>query len=222
MFNIIREIMKINYKVAVIGGTGKSGKYVVQQLLNKGLQIKVLVRNPQNFTVHSPLVEVVLGNVSSYDTVLELLKDCNALISTLGTGIPPSKSTIFSTATNNIISAMQILQLKKYVVVTGLNVNTIFDKKSPKTKFSTDWMYTNFPEATADRQKEYELLQQSNLDWTLVRLPLIELTEEEREVDISLIDCIGEKISATNLALFLIQQLEDDTYVGEAPFIYNL
>ncbi len=214
--------MKINYKVAVIGGTGKSGKYVVQQLLNKGLQIKVLVRNPQNFTVDSSLVEVVHGNVSNYNTVLKLLSGCNAVISTLGAGVPPSKPTIFSTATNNIVTAMHALQIKKYVAVTGLNVDTNFDKKSPKTKFSTDWMYANFPKSTADRQKEYELLQQSKLDWTLVRLPLIELTEEENEVEISMTDCVGEKISATNLALFLIQQLEDATYIGEAPFIYNL
>ena len=33
-------------KIAVIGGTGKAGKYLVKQLVNQGFKIKVLLRNP--------------------------------------------------------------------------------------------------------------------------------------------------------------------------------
>ena len=82
----------------------------------------------------------------------------------------------------------------------GINVNTPFDKKSPKTQFATDWMYTNYPNSAANKQKEYDLLLASNIDWILVRLPLIEQTDEISEVQISLED----KISVTKLANFLI------------------
>jgi len=69
----------------------------------------------------------------------------------------------------------------------GININTPFDKKSPKTQFATDWMYTNNPNSTANKQKEYDLLLASNIDWTLVRLPLIEQTDEISEVQIRLL-----------------------------------
>ncbi len=65
-------------------------------------------------------------------------------------------------------------------------------------------MYTNYPNSTANKQKEYDLLLASNIDWTLVRLPLIEQTDKISEVQISLEDCVGYKVSATNLVNFLI------------------
>jgi hypothetical protein len=82
-------------------------------------------------------------------------------------------------------------------------------------------MKTNYPLTTTDKQLEYNVLVNSDLDWTLVRLPLIEQTEEKRGVLVSLEDCLGDKISATDLAIFLIEQLTDRTYVRQAPFLSN-
>ena len=65
-------------------------------------------------------------------------------------------------------------------------------------------MHTNYPNSAANKQKEYDLLLASNIDWILVRLPLIEQTDEISEVQISLEDCLEDKISATKLANFLI------------------
>jgi hypothetical protein len=82
-------------------------------------------------------------------------------------------------------------------------------------------MYKNYPLTTADKQLEYNLLAESNIRWTLVRLPMIELTDQRSPVDVNLEDCTGDKISATDLACFLCGQLSDDNYVRRAPFISN-
>lgn len=214
--------MKSNIKIAVIGGTGKSGKYLIKQLLNKGFHLKALVRNPENFTVDTPLVEVIEGDAADYKTVLKLLEGCNAIISALGLGIPPSEKNIFSTATNNILRAMEHYGLKRYIVITGLNVDTPFDNKSPKTRFATDWMYTNYPLITEDKQLEYSILSKNSMDWTLVRLPMIDQTDTEHEIQVNMEDCPGDAISSTSLALFLIHQLTDDSYIRKSPFIANV
>jgi hypothetical protein len=65
-------------------------------------------------------------------------------------------------------------------------------------------------------------LTESNIDYTLVRLPLIELTDKKSELKVSLEDCPGEKISATDLADFLIDQLSETQYIRKAPFIANV
>jgi len=103
-----------------------------------------------------------------------------------------------------------------------LNVDTAWDKKSLKTKFSTDWMYENFPKSTQDRQDEYDLLVKSKLDWTLVRLPMIVLTNNRKETKTSLEDCLGENISATDLANFLICQIDGKSFIKKAPFLANV
>lgn len=214
--------MKSNIKIAIIGGTGKSGKYLIKQLISKGFQLKALIRNPENFTINSPLVEVIKGDIGDYNTVLKLLKGCDAIISTLGLGIPASEKNIFSTATNNILRAMEYYDINRYIVITGLNVDAPFDNKSPKTKFATDWMYTNYPLTTKDKQLEYSILAESTIDWTLVRLPMIEQTDVNCEVQISLEDCPGDSISSTALAVFLINQLSDNRYIRKSPFIANV
>ncbi|MBC9798258.1 NAD(P)-dependent oxidoreductase [Sinomicrobium weinanense] len=214
--------MHKNIKIAVIGGTGKSGKYLTRQLTDQGFPIKLLLRNPKNLIINHPNVEIVEGNVANYADVLRLIMDCKAVISTLGLGVPPSEPTIFSQATANVIKAMNVLNVHRYIVITGLSVDTPLDNKGPKTAYGTVWMKKTFPVSTTDKQREYEILTASSVDWTLVRLPLIVQTEESCKVDMSLKDCPGDKISATDLATFLIGQLDSKSFIRKAPFIANI
>ncbi|RDC66220.1 NAD(P)-dependent oxidoreductase [Adhaeribacter pallidiroseus] len=213
--------MKANLKIAVLGGTGKAGQYLVHQLLAKSIPFKILVRNPEKFKKIDPLIQVVYGNAQDYTSISALLEGCQAVISTLGLGQPASKPTLFSQATTHILQAMQAHAISRYIAITGLNVNTPSDKKSPKTQAATGWMYTHYPISTQDKQTEYEILAASKTDWTLVRLPLIEQTDERRKIQVSLEDCPDDKISATDLACFLIEQLDSDEFVKQAPFIAN-
>jgi putative NADH-flavin reductase len=213
--------MKNKKKVAVIGGTGKSGKYLVQQLLNKEYSLRLLLRNPARFTVPNSPAEVIVGDAKDYYAIRTLLNECDAVISALGMGVPPDEPTKFSQATTNIIKAMQECNVRRYIVIAGLNVDTPDDKKSRFTADATEWMKKSFPISTADKQKEYHILSESSVAWTLVRLPLIKQTDLNSEITVSLHDCPGNEISATALANFLIGQLDDDRFIKKAPFIAN-
>ena len=207
-------------KIAVIGGTGKSGRYLVKQLIRQGSHFKILMRNPENRQINYPNAEVVKGDARNYNAVYSLISNCQAIISTLGQ--PKGETPIFSQATKNVIRAMIELDVKRYILTTGLNVDTPFDTKSAKTNSATEWMKTNYPETTADKQKEYDILSESNVNWTLVRLPLIEQTDERNEIAVSIEDCPGDKISAGDLAQFLIEQLSDKTFIKKSPFIASV
>jgi putative NADH-flavin reductase len=214
--------MKPTQKIAVIGGTGKSGKYLVEQLLNQGFSCKILVRNPDRLRIQHPLLGIIIGDVKDYRAVCSLVEGCDAVISTLGLGIPPDEPTLFSLATRHILRAMHACGVDRYIVTTGLHVDTPLDKKGAKSKAATDWMYANYPVSTADRQTEYSILAASNSNWTLVRLPLIKQTHETYGISVSLQDCPGDKISAADLAHFLTGQIADNTFSKQAPFIANV
>jgi hypothetical protein len=83
-------------------------------------------------------------------------------------------------------------------------------------------MKANFPEIHADRQKSYALLEQSLLDWTLVRIPFIEFQEACGEIAVNLEDCPSGKINAESLAVFLVDQLLDESYYRKAPFVASV
>ncbi len=209
-------------KVALIGGTGKAGRYLLRELISEGYSIHLLLRNKERFQIkHSAIDKIVVGDVSQRECIESLIGGCKAVISTLGLGVPPSSPTIFSLATRNIISAMNQAAISRYILITGLNVDTPADKKGPATKSATEWMYANYPKSTSDRQLEYELLSESNLDWTMVRLPLIEETEIKSKIKVSITDCPGERISSASLAAFLTEQLNSTAYVRRSPFIAN-
>jgi putative NADH-flavin reductase len=206
-------------KIAVIGGTGKAGKYLVNRLIENDFKIKVLVRNPDKFTITDPLVEKVVGDVRNYESVYSLIRDCGSVISTLGQA--RGENPVFSQATTNIVKAMNALNVKRYIVITGLTIDAIHDKKCFRTKLLSKIMRICYPAVIADKQKEYDILTDSNIDWTLIRLPLIKQTEVSGNIRISLTDCPGKEISPTDLANFMISQLSDNRFIRKSPFIAN-
>ncbi|WP_449399512.1 NAD(P)H-binding protein [Chryseobacterium wanjuense] len=59
-------------------------EYLVQHLLDKNYSIKLLLRNPDNFTLQNPLIEVVKGDARNIESIKDLVYDCDVVISTLG------------------------------------------------------------------------------------------------------------------------------------------
>ncbi|GGB02145.1 NAD(P)-dependent oxidoreductase [Puia dinghuensis] len=210
--------MLSNTTIAVIGGTGKSGKFVVRELIRQNIPFRILLRNAASCNL--PVGQIIQGDVRNPEAVLKVAEGCTAIISTLGQ--PKGEPSIFSQATRNVLTAMQAINIKRYILTTGLNVDTPVDKKGPVTQAGTNWMREHYPETTADKQLEYELLAGSAVDWTLVRLPLIGLTENSEAIATSLEDCPGTGIHAADLARFLVSQVLDKNYIRQAPFLANL
>jgi putative NADH-flavin reductase len=206
-------------KIAVIGGTGKSGQHLSRELIRQEIPFRILLRNPQGFEINSPLATVVQGDARELDAIRRLLQGCDAVISMLGQ--PAGEPPIFSQATRNILAAIQLCSNRRYIVTTGLNVDATADHKSDRVKAATGWMKTHYPQTTADKQVEYEVLSKSGIDWTMIRLPMIQQSDDEGPLAVNLTDCPGEQISAGRLARFVINLLHNGQYMQQAPFIAN-
>lgn len=209
--------MKNISKVAVLGGGGRTGKYLVNQLLEQGFSVKLLVRNPDNFTIQNQKIEIIKGDAVNEEIVYSLIKDCQAVISTIGQR--PGEPMVASQATKNVLKAMNEYGIQRYILLAGLNIDTPFDKKSEKTIMATDWMKTNFPEIQKDRQLAYKLLVESTADWTQVRVPLIIFSDESSKTAISLEDCLGDNITASDISKFIIEEMIEPKYNKQSPFI---
>lgn len=212
--------MNNHIKVALIGATGKAGSYLLKTLLNQGYTVKALIRNPSSYNYLHPNLEIVRGDIKDLETANELIKNCGVVISALGQA--KDEPLIASVAAQNIIKAMNKQQIKRYIFLTGLNIDVPGDKKSMKTVQASTWMKETFPVFVADKEKAFEIVKMSGLDWTMVRLPWIEQTEEVRNLTVSLEDSPGEKISTTDLAHFLIDQILETDFIGKAPFVASL
>lgn len=209
--------MKNIKKVAVLGGGGRTGAYVVNQLLKEGYSIKLLLRNPENFTIQNPQIQIIEGDARDPEAIKVLLKDCHAVISTIGQR--KDEPLVASLATKNILQVMNDYAIERYLLLAGLNIDTPFDKKSNKTEMATQWMKTNFPVIQEDRQKAYDFLVDSTVNWTQVRVPFIEFTALSTSVLVNIEDCPGDKISATDIAVFMVREMTKANFSRQSPFI---
>lgn len=207
-------------KIAVLGGGGRTGKYLVNQLIDKGFQLKVLLRHPEEFQIQSQQIEIVKGDATHPESIRQLVEGCEAIISVVGQR--PGEPLVACRATQNLLDAMNEFGVKRLISLAGLNVDTLSDRKGKETLMATEWMKANYPEIHADRQKSYALLEKSSLDWTLVRVPFIEFQEASGELAVNPEDCPSGKINAGSLAVFLVDQLFDEKYHQEAPFVASM
>ena len=209
--------MKNIKKVAVLGGGGRTGNYLVNQLLKEGFSIKLLLRNPESFSIQNNQIEIIKGDALDLESIQSLLKDSDAVLSTIGQR--KDEPLVASVATKNILQVMKDLGIQRYLLLAGLNIDTPFDKKSEKTEKATDWMKANFPIIQQDRQKAYNFLIESNVNWTQVRVPFIEFADLSSEIVVNLEDCLGDKISAIDIAQFMIREMTESKFSQQSPFI---
>lgn len=79
-------------KVLVLGATGATGRLVVQQLLSRKTETKIIVRDIEKVSkdlLNNKLLECIVGNISEFEFSknLDLINDCDAVISCLGHNI---------------------------------------------------------------------------------------------------------------------------------------
>jgi putative NADH-flavin reductase len=212
--------MKHSIKIAMLGSRGKAGKYILGQLLDEGYPVTALIRDPESYNFSHPLLTIVKGDIRDPQTAPILLAGCDVVISAIGQ--PNSEPLISSLAADHILKAMNELSIRRYIFLAGITIDVPGDNKSLRILEATKWMKDTFPLVVADKQKAYDMVNESGLDWTMIRLPFIEQTETRFGYAVNPGDCPGERISTMDLADFVITQISDQRYSGKAPFVSSL
>lgn len=208
------------YKIAIIGGTGKVGRYIANKALENGYQVRMLVRNPERLTYRDDRIEVVEGDVQNIENIRTLLKGCQTVINTFGQ--PIKEIPIYSGVNENLLEVMNDLQIDRYIGVTGGSLNINGDKKSVLNRVGARMFEIFFSKMMEDKKKEWNILFNNKLiEWTLIRLPFVVDGSEIGYVKENLTDMPGTKITNRDIATFIINQIENHQYVHKAPFISN-
>jgi len=212
--------MDVYKKIAIIGGTGKAGRYIASKALEKGYHVRMLVRNPEKLVTRDSRIEVIEGNVQNIEDLQKLLKDCQIVIITFGQ--PMKEKQIYSKLTENILGVMSDLHMDRYIGVTGGSLTIAGDTKSIVNRMGAKIFEIIYSKMMVDKKKEWHLLSNNQvIKWTLIRLPFIVEGDEVGFIKENLGDMPGIKITNRDIATFIINQIENQTYVQKAPFISN-
>ncbi|MDD0817471.1 NADH-flavin reductase [Bacillus sp. MB353a] len=211
--------MESTNKIAILGANGKAGKILVNEALEKGYQVKILTRNSTNTEKINENIETIIGDARNFSTIQDLLQGCSAVINAVGQ--PKNESYIFSTVTKHILEAMKESKIKRYIVISGGSLNVTGDQKGIVNKIGATLFKLFLPKMMQDKYKELQIIQNSEVDWTIVRLPFVIEGNGIGSIKESLVDMPGIKIQNGDIAPFVIKQINSDKYVGKCPFISN-
>ncbi|MCX7987350.1 MAG: NAD(P)H-binding protein [Bacteroidales bacterium] len=208
-------------KVALFGATGRTGKVLLEQLLHKYISVQALVRNPRRIEMTHPLLNVVEGDARNFESVFNTVQGTEAVISVIGY-VRGSEAGFQSVALNNMIRSMEEFGIKRIIVLTGSGVSVEGDTPSWENDLLTLLIKTLAPARYYDGVNQLKLLENSTLDWTLVRAPLLtngKLTTNYR-VGNQRIGFLSH-ISRADVAHFITKVLFENSYIRQAPLVSN-
>lgn len=105
-------------KIIVFGATGRTGRKIVKQALERNYHVTGFARNPYNIHFQHPLLEIFMGDVLDAEKVKEAMQGHDVVLSALG--IPDSQQRF--QAYQNIISAMNAYEMKRIIAIGGMGV----------------------------------------------------------------------------------------------------
>lgn len=158
-------------QVTVFGASGKVGRLVVEELLSRQHSVVVFVHNHAPFTASNRL-KIFKGDIYDAQQVTDALAGSNAVISALGSWGTPTKD-VQASAMTNIIPAMQAQGIRRIISLTGHDARAEGDVIDLPHKFSHTMLGLIAGKVLRDGEKHIHLLQQSDLDWTVLRSPVM-------------------------------------------------
>ena len=206
-------------KIVIFGAAGATGRIVVEQALEQGHEVTAYDRNLAPLAVRHANLRLIQGDIFDPAQVEAAIAGQEVVISVLGvrSGVTIP---VCSEGTRNIIAAMQKLGVKRFISQSAFAVAAL-DGEWREVPY-LPLLLPFFPKVKAmfaDKVLQEKEILNSELDWIIVRPA--KLTDGPRTGEYKVHDPLvigpGAKISRADVAEFLLEQVNDDTFLHKIP-----
>lgn len=164
--------------------------------------------------------KLVIGDARDEKALRQALKGRDAVISALGTPASPFREvTLLSTATRSLVAEMKAENVSRLIAITGIGAGDSLGHGG----FAFEKLI--YPlllrKVYADKNRQEAIIRDSKLDWTIVR-PSVLNNKPGRDTIRALTDLSdfhGGTISRQDVAKFVLDQVNDDTWKHRSPLI---
>ncbi|SOC41600.1 NAD(P)-dependent oxidoreductase [Salinicoccus kekensis] len=196
--------------ILILGATGRTGSHILKSALDDGHQVTALVRDADKIQVESSKLTVMEGNALDKSAIENAAAGMDVVISALGT----DGTTTLSETMPFIVETMEEAGSKRIITIGTAGI--LESRTEPgKLRYQSNESKRRTTRAAKEHHKVYELLEKSELDWTIVcptYLPDGEYTGEYR-VEKDFLPEDGKMISVPDTAEFAYMQIEDDRFM---------
>jgi hypothetical protein len=212
-------------KVAIIGASGKSGKYLVRECLEKGYEVVGVCRESSvpKLGELADEITVVPGPTSDRGVIRRAVQGCDGVITII---IAPGRRSTYATET---VSAVLEEAGDARLVFSGSDgASQIVDGETRSFRNRCElvlggaiaWLFGLAN--VSDMLAATELIYASQTRWTVVRAPWLKEGESQgMPVAGSLGDAAvnAKEVRRVDFAKFMVAALEDDSLVHRSPVI---
>jgi putative NADH-flavin reductase len=208
--------------VLIIGASKGIGLETTRQAVEAGHRVRAMARSATKMALSNPNLEKVRGDALKLQDVESALVGVDVVFQSLGVGFKDlfEPVRLFSDATRVLISAMKAQGVKRLVCVTGFGAG---DSRASISRLQRIPFEIVFGRAYKDKSLQERLIKESGLDWTIARPGV--LTGGPRTGRYKIITEASHWrngiISRSDVAEFLVRQIEVQTYLRQAPVLVN-
>jgi putative NADH-flavin reductase len=205
-------------KLAVLGATGSVGRLIVTQALDAGHSVTALVQNMPAGGIDARAT-VVRGDATDPDSVDRAVAGSDAVLSALG-HVNGSPDDVLATATRNIIAAMHSHHVHRLVVLAPPSVADAHDRPGLTYRLANVVMWTAKRSLARDHEVQAQLIESSDLEWTIVRgAKFTDGPATGRYLAGPITRKSGARISRADLAEFMLATVTQGSFLRSGPLV---
>ncbi len=212
----------------ILGGSGRLGIPLLAQAAARGHRVRALVRNPG--AVQAPAgVELIQGTPSDIDDLRKAAQGTEAVITALNNSRasdnpwakPVSPPGFMTDVTRDTLTVMGEQDIRRIVVTSTQGAGDDWPRINPI--FRALISVSTIKAAYDDHHGVDRLVRASDTDWTLARPVALSVKPGGTPVRAAEAGAgkPAARISRADLAGFLLDTVEQNTWVRKAPLVWN-
>ncbi len=202
--------------IAVIAANGRTGREFVNEALEKGHTVKAGVFGNHDFT-ENPSLTIVQCDATNIVQLEGLLSGAEAVASFIGHG-KNSPATVQADAMKSTIEICKKLGLRRLISMTGTGVRYPADKITLIDRILNMSITVIDPKRVADGKLHADILRQSNLDFTIIRV--LKLTNgDAKPYNLTASGPVKTLTSRKEVAKACLEVIENNSFIRQAPII---
>jgi uncharacterized protein YbjT (DUF2867 family) len=209
-------------KIVVFGANGQTGRLLTRRILDAGNDAVAVTRHPDDFPFADPRLTVARADVRDASSLVETVRDADAVLSTLGVPFSTRPIDTYSVGVRNIVDAMRTTGVQRLIVVSSTGAYHYPNRRDTPLalKIVEPVITRTIGKTTYDDQRRMEdIVRASGLDWTIVRPSgLFDLPQPTNYVAGD-VDPIGGFTARIDLADYLVELASDPSAAGKTVIV---
>ncbi|UQN09958.1 NAD(P)-dependent oxidoreductase [Deinococcus sp. QL22] len=206
-------------RIALLGGTGRTGRLILDLSLERGHSVQLLARSPEKVSKRSPALTVVQGEITDNAAMSQVLTGADVVMSGLGP-VKGGSKTVMTDAATQLLDLMPRAGVRRLITLTGAGVPHPGNQPKPIDHIFRTLLKVMQADVLRDFTAYADLIRASNLDWTIVRGSML-LDGPVTPIKSGPVGHTGPRVTRASVASSMLDAAAAGKFIRQAPAVSN-